>query len=375
MRIAVVLTGALRTIKSAERFHVRHVLRACPEATADVFACVQNDTKMPHEDWTAWLQEVFSVSGACHVEWYTRVMESTWFQIRNRLLERMDISPSWKHYLAASGSMLEYYQLYLAYLRMCTVEQKQGWTYDFVIRVRTDSVFAKPVDFHWLKWTPEECAARWTRVSDAIRKPEDHRDVLPAFMATLLSDDVIPNLPNIERGGEFSATVTKDTVAHYLQHGQYILTFRRNNLYIVRRSLFSLIPSALAFAYGTLGRYTTEPDYWFNAECQFKAVCRAANLDVFDYHTNLEDASLACSSLWQASLFFDERGEFKTPMMLFCLLRNHIPVGKCDPPAAPALYVAVKETPTVEACTTTFESSAPAACDLSPTTLLQATDS
>jgi hypothetical protein len=79
--------------------------------------------------------------------------------------------------------------------------------------------------------------------------------------------------------------------------------------------------------------------------------------------------------LWQASLFFDERGEFKTPMMLFCLLRNHIPVGKCDPPAAPALYVAVKETPTVEACTTTFESSAPAACDLSPTTLLQATDS
>lgn len=68
----------------------------------------------------------------------------------------MNIADHWRVYIKNSGSMIEYYQLYLAYLKMCNYEGTNNFKYEYIIRSRTDTIFTKPVDFHWLNWSDSD---------------------------------------------------------------------------------------------------------------------------------------------------------------------------------------------------------------------------
>lgn len=337
MRVAVIVTGALRTIKSTARFLLDNVARP---NDAHVFACVQNDTSAPDEEWTTWLKSTLGPH-LQSVHWYAEHTHTEWPALQARLVASLPVPDGWKRYLTNSGSMLEYYQLYLAYLTLCDAEKASGAPYDFVVRVRTDSIFATPVDFRWLRWSDEECRARWDRVAALLTDggdggngdgndtpPPATNAVLEAFMATLLSDASARNVRNLVQG--FSVTenvavpISRDTVHSYLHTGRYILTFRRNNLYVVRRSLFSLIPTALALAYGTFHTPVrpSEAPYWFNAENQFQGACRAAGLDIFDYDTDLENSSVALAHDWRQDMFFTDTGNIRHPSMVYCVVRR-----------------------------------------------------
>jgi hypothetical protein len=49
-----------------------------------------------------------------------------------------------------------------------------------------------------------------------------------------------------------------DVLYEYIHHGRYILTFRRNLLYIVKRDFFDIIPS-LGYSYGLVRHLKYEP--------------------------------------------------------------------------------------------------------------------
>lgn len=327
MRRAVLLTGALRTIRKTMRFFKRNVLCALEKHEVAVFACVQNDTQESDAVWTEWLK---SEMGPCllDVSWFSLEKFPGWVAQREMLLEHMVIDEGWKGYLRNSGSMIEYYQLQLAYLKMCRTEAVGGFRYDYVIRARTDSIFVTPVDFHWLDWSEEEIASRVEKIKEEMRASGmsvEDKNVFRYFMCTIWSDVVIPNLAHImvEHVPSPLGGVTPSTpgaIRSYLHEGRYIHTLRKNNLYVVRRDLFHFLPT-LGTMYGML-RSPGADAWWFNAEGQFRDACYYSCVDVFEYSSEFEEKSLVYPHQWNEADFFDTEGEVIHPRILFCVVRK-----------------------------------------------------
>lgn len=316
MRVAVILTGALRTIKKTVYYLKANVLRD----DVHIFACLQNDTNESEDEWNFWLREHLGD----HIKstiWYTNEKYPEWAIQRDRLLENMQLDFGWKNYLQTSGSMLEYFQLHLAYLEMYRYETLSE-KYSYIIRTRTDTIYNKPVDFHWLNWSDEEIEERMNKIRDNLES-KTNKNVFTYFMNTIISDDLIPNIKNIiaeycPYEKESNDSFTASTLGDYIRNGRYILTIRKNNLYVVKRDLFYLIPS-----FGMMYGYFKSPnsdDYWFNAECQFRSACYHSCLSIFDYNTLLEDNSLQYAHLWNEDDFFVD-GVCK-PNMLYCVVRK-----------------------------------------------------
>jgi hypothetical protein len=240
----------------------------------------------------------------------------------------MPLEESWKSYLRNSGSMIEYAQLHLAYLEVLEKEYRSGWRYDYVVRARTDSIYTKPVDFHWLAWTEDQIATRMETIKEELRlskKDTSSQSIVTYFMATLLSDDVLPNVERINASYQPNPTEralpdSPSSLREYLHKGRYMLTLRKNNLYIAPRECFYMIPS-LAHSYG-LYRSPYSDNYWFNAEGQFRDACYYSCVSVFDYTTDFEEKSLEYANAWNEATFFDLDFNVINPHMLYCVVRK-----------------------------------------------------
>ena len=319
MKIAVVYTGALRTIRKTIGYLKQNVLLS---GDVHIFACLQNDSTTSSAEMETWIRQELSPH-LRSFEWFDLDNYSEWIMLREKNLDVSHVSNRWKDYLRSSGSMIEYLQLYLAYKQLFSNEQTNGFDYDYIIRIRPDNMFAKPIDFHWLSWNEQNIQQRLDFLHQQMELagiPINHESTLRYFMNTMLDDHLVLNLKNMM--GEFipNSRVTIPTNAkellHYLHHGAYILTFRANNLYIVRRDLFHLIPSLFGM-YGLLRGSSDE--YWFNAENQFQYACRFSGLAIHDYNTLFEDRSLY---EYDESRYFDAKYRVINPMMVYCLVRR-----------------------------------------------------
>jgi hypothetical protein len=326
MKTAVLLTGALRTISKVLRYMKQNLLL---HPDVHVFACLQNTTNTPNDHWNHVLRMELGVH-CISIIWQDQETITEWVPHRERLLKHMAISEEWKNYLRNSGSMIEYVQLHHAYLAMCGYEQLLGFQYDYVIRTRTDTVIAKPIDFHWLTWSDAEVEERFYAIKNKLEHEgmnTDKKSVFSYFMSTLLSDDVVPNLKNLLIGYLPSYTANKQDVPtdphqlnKYLRSGKYILTIRKNLIYVVRRSLFHMIPS-LANLYGTF-RSPHSDHCWFNAECQFQGACYHAGLTSHEYSSGFEELPIAQREAWNQDDYFDEHFNCRHSHMLYCVVRT-----------------------------------------------------
>jgi hypothetical protein len=242
----------------------------------------------------------------------------------------MAISQEWKNYLRNSGSMIEYVQLQYAYLAMCNYEQLLGFQYDQVIRSRTDTVITKPMDFHWLQWSDADVEQRMNVIQRKLAEEgmdSGPKNVFSYFMSTVLSDDLIPNLKQLLIGYLPSHNASKGEVPStphqlnkYLRTGKYILTVRKNLVYVVRRSLFHMIPS-LASLYGTF-RSPHSDHCWFNAECQFQGACYHSGLTSHEYSSAFEELPIEQREAWKESDYFDADFNCRHAYMLYCVVRT-----------------------------------------------------
>ena len=337
MKVAIILTGALRTIKKTIPYFKKHLLLQ----PTDIYICVQNDTHESEETWNAWFKEELGKEELGKEElgkeelckkdidiksitWFSLYTYKDWVGHRELLLQNMRIDQTWKDYLRRSGSMIEYFQLQLAYMKMTDYEHYNRFEYDYLIRARTDSIYTKPIDFHWLHWTPSDVAERIETVKEELRLSKISEELLfPYFMSTIVSDDVIPNIQYIHAGyypyQGFVDPLDLLSLHTYIKEGRYILTFRKNNLYIVRRNLFHLIPS-LGTMYGQFKSLYSD-QWWFNAEGQFTSVCYHAMLNTHDYNTDFEDRSVEAVG-WNEADFFDCDFNCVNPRMLYCMVRK-----------------------------------------------------
>jgi len=318
MRVAVIYTGALRTIQKTVYYLQRNILL---HQDVHVFACLQNDTTDTNTVIEQWIRSVMPIQS---LEWFDINNYSEFVILREKNLAATDIPNRWKDYLRNSGSILEYLQLQLAYKQIYIKEQKESFQYDYIIRMRPDNIFAKPIDFHWLQWNEQDIELRLQKIYQQMIHDNlsvNHQSILRYFMSTLLDDQLISNIRNIM--GEFVTNkrvfipISPKDILYYLHHGSYILTFRTNNLYIVRRELFHMIPSIYSM-YGLLKRPEND-DYWFNAENQFQDACIYSGLAIHDYNTLFEDK---CLYEYDETRYFDHNFQIINPMMTYCLVRS-----------------------------------------------------
>jgi hypothetical protein len=328
MKIAIILTGALRTIKRTIRYTKEMLIQ--PNKECELFLCVQNDTKDPNDEWLQWFKDQLGAK-LISLIWFSKDAYPDWIVHREILLNHMAIDGPWKNYLRNSGSIIEYYQLQLAYMEMNLKEQLTGCNYDYIIRTRTDSIYTKPVDFHWLSWTHSDIEQRILAIKDEVIASglnNSPQAILKYFMCTILSDDIIPNIPYIIAQCDFSEQDAYNTatelnaveLTEYIKKGRYILTLRQNNLYIVNRHFFNFIPS-LGTMYGMF-RSKVEDDYWFNAENQFRSACHHSGLTIFNYSSEFEERSLSYDTAWIEADFFDLEFNCINPRMLYCIVRK-----------------------------------------------------
>ena len=318
MKVAVLFTGALRTIKKTMRYFKQNVLL---NQDVDVFACLQNDTSISNSEWESWIREEMG-DHLKLIIWFSPDDHQDWISLRDKLISHLNLIEHWKNYIKNSGSIIEYYQLYLSYLKMCSYEDTHQ-RYKYIIRVRTDTIFAQPVDFHWINWSDSEVEERIQKINNELTLSNIEvtpKNTLTYFMTTLISDKLIPNMQNIttryipNQYGVIPSSVTE--LNQYVKTGAYILVIRANNLYVVSREFFNLIPT-LSFMYGFL-KSPYNDEYWYNAENQFQSACYFSGLAVFDYNTLFEDKSLY---EYDEKRYFDLDFNILNPYMLYCLVR------------------------------------------------------
>ena len=131
-KVAILYTGESRTIETTIQYFKNNVLL---NNNYHVFALVQSDNIDYHH------QIIMNAIGSHikNLQWFDK-NDQTWLQIREDLLQKINIPENWKNYLNNSGSMIEYYQMYLAYQALEKYETENNIKYDFVLRMRTDVI-------------------------------------------------------------------------------------------------------------------------------------------------------------------------------------------------------------------------------------------
>lgn len=319
MKVAILYTGALRTIKKTIRYLKQNVLL---NPDIYVFACIQNDTNISNSEWEEWIRKEIG-SHLKSIIWFSPNEHHEWISHRDYMLSHLNLIDYWKNFLKTGGSIIEYYQLYLAYLKMCKYEDT-NYRFKYIVRIRTDTISTKPIDFHWLHWTDEQVKNRIETINSQLtisNIPITHNNTLQYFMATIISDDLIPNIKNINASllpsKSFTMPETVSDINRFIKTGDYILTIRQNNVYVCHRESFNFIPS-LAYMYGFIKSPLMCPDYWFNAENQFQGACYFSGLTIFNYETTFENKSV---SYYNKNDYFDSDYNIINPTMLWCIVR------------------------------------------------------
>jgi hypothetical protein len=296
MNIAILYTGEERTLEDTLPYFKKNILL---NDNVHVYCIIQ--TK--NYDKVKKLIDFYIGTNLKSLEWFDN-NDLVWRCIQSKLLENINIGYDSKNYLRSSGSMVEYYQLWLAYVAMTNKENTENFKYDYIIRNRTDIIVNKPIDFKWLELSNEDIIKRLEIINNTILDKKSQDSVLNIFMNTLIdfkrvntggcnniiinkNSTDIDNITNIDSSCNIDSI---DDLKNYIKSGKYIITIRANLFYIAKRELFTFIP-AIGTNYGTYKSLELN-DYWWNSESQFRQNCMEQLITIFDSTSNLEELSL-----------------------------------------------------------------------------------
>jgi hypothetical protein len=302
MNIAILYTGETRTIEKTLGIFKKHVLEGTHgDATIHVFAVLQGDAGLEPR-----IRETMG-DRLKSMEWFDRA-DPTWKSIQRRLLNTMPVDDRWKSYLENSGSMIEYYQLYLAYSNMCGVELSTNTTYDFVMRIRPDIIINKPIDFS-IFVQKQTYYTNVENLMDSIRAHTGKHIDSPVtkheiylLMNSLVDFGRYNHITHMHSNApmetyynenadmdDLCTNFSHDALAKYIRSGQYVISLRKNVVYLANRVHFERI-AGLGMMYGMHRMPGSER--WFDAESQFETACIRGGFAVFNSTTTLEDKSL-----------------------------------------------------------------------------------
>ena len=323
-KVAILYTGEVRTIESAIPYFKENVLI---NENRHVFAVLQTDN-IPYFD------AIVKTTIERHlksIEWFDKTNE-TWSNVKEAILHRIEINDLWKDYLRTSGSIIEYYQMYLAYQKMVEYENENGIKYDYVMRIRGDVVLTHPIHFEWDLYSIDDIHVALHKIKDYYEyNTIISKDVVCRYMNSFYHPSRILQEPGSSKIHFDDYPLSDDFTAlfgltgeiqfmnefyKYFINGKYMITLRKNQIYFIKRRYFDDIAS-LGVTYGK--RAMMSKARWFDAETQFQSICVENDIDIFDSTTEMEGKSLY--SYNHANYFDDEGNLIKTPDCLFFIKR------------------------------------------------------
>lgn len=339
MKTAVIYTGQIRTFEKTLRFLKKNLLL---HSNVHIFAVLESEDISKH-------QILIKQGLGDHLKsliWLNK-HDRIWSMIREGLLHILNVEDWVKQYLRNGGSMIEYYQMYLSYGEMCKYEKSHNIKYEYIVRCRTDTIFNKPIDFSWINLSIDQIKERYELIA---KKYENKIQQLVYFMSTIINKDLINNLNdqvdiyedrevpiesyylnhNDESLTQYLECLNNENsnfedrtfknLKNYIKHGKYILTVRKNLLYIVKREFFT----PLTNLYCTYGRHNVSGgSCWWNAESQFRSICVENGLSIFNYDTMYEGRSIES---YKTEYYFKDdngkEGELINDNILYLLVRH-----------------------------------------------------
>jgi hypothetical protein len=324
MPIAILYTGLERTLEDTLPYFKKNVLL---NNNVHVYCVIQttNYEKVSN------LLKTYMDDNMKGLEWFDN-NDMIFRCIQTKLLDNMNINDGTKEYLRSSGSMIEYYQLWLAYIMMCRKENYENFKYDYVIRQRTDIVVNKPVDFKWLDLGIDEIVIRLDMIYQKKIDTKSNDSVLNVFMNTLIdfgrlntsvSNNIIINkksrdIRKLLNDENFNNVKNINELKEYIKNGKYLISIRANLFYIIKRDYFTFIP-AIGTNYGTYKSFD-DNNYWWNAESQFRLNCLEQLITIFDSTSNLEEKSLYN---YDKNNYFDSNNEVMVNNDFYCFIKRN----------------------------------------------------
>jgi hypothetical protein len=280
---AVIYTGQVRTVKSVIDIFKKNVLHE----NVHVFAVLQSDTVSSDEE----LIKNKLGDSLKNLTWFDK-NDAEWNKLKYLLVNNMLIPIKWKDYLSiGSGSMIEYYQMYLSYLEMEKYEKENNITYDYIYRIRCDCVITRPLTLN---------TSINLNILFELIKNIHHVDIVSTQAVSILMNSLFDiNRLLVKEGIVRNEIVNYDIdsfkenfiskMENYLLEGNYLIALRENVCYFTTRKAFKKIYN-LGITYGMSQSYND--GYWFNAECQLKSKCIDNKIDYYNSVSDIECQSL-----------------------------------------------------------------------------------
>jgi predicted small secreted protein len=319
-KIAIIYTGEVRTCETTLPLFKKNVLL---NSDFHVFSVVQSMNNIEY------FKNIITENIGENLKSLTFFdkNDTTWNNLRDELLSNMNIDGSWIYYLKNSGSIIEYYQMYLAYKNMEEYENKHGFSYDYVLRFRTDTVLKDEINFNYEEYSKDYIRNLMYEIKTSMNYDKIiSNDTITHFMNVFYYKNRV-NYKNIRihsktNSNDFNYLLTIQNeeefirgVENYLKEGNYLITLRNNIIYFMKRKHMTNI-HILGITYGN---YKSENnDYWFNAESQLEQICIQNDIDFFSSTTELEDKSLYN---YNHTDYFDENNNLLDNEYLFFIKR------------------------------------------------------
>ena len=290
-KIAIIYTGEVRTIEKTIQYFKENVII---NDNCHVFAVLQTSNIEYFDN----LVKNNIGENLKSINWF--INDEEWFNLRENLLSQMtSVEDQWKNYLRTSGSMVEYYQMYLAYKNIEEYENVNNFKYDYIMRIRCDVVLTHQINFDFDSFTIDDVKSLLYEIKE-INGYESiiSYDVINIFMNSFYHKNRIlcknVTFSNNQFSTQFKNLLIKNdepnenldenfikSVYDYLLTGNYAITFRKNIIYFMKRKLFTNI-SNLGITYGSEHKMENN-DYWFNAE----STTKLENDSLYGYNENV----------------------------------------------------------------------------------------
>jgi hypothetical protein len=317
-KVAIIYTGEARTIETTITYFKKNVIL---NENYHVFSVIQTNNIEEHNNL---LINIIGKNLKKKI-WFDK-NDSTWITLRETQLEKMNLCDNWKNYLRFSGSMIEYYQMYLAYKLIETYENENNIKYDYVIRIRTDIIIKDVIDFDII-YEKNYIKKMLYKIKDFINSETIISEkVLYIFMNAFYNEKrIVYNMTQMNNFTTVNFNKLLETnnenqfvemVYEYLTGGNNIITLRKNLVYFAKRNVLNSI-NILGITYGE-HIVNKDNSYWFNAESQLENICMINNIHYFSSTTDLEDLSLYS---YDHNNYFDENNELKEENFSFFIKR------------------------------------------------------
>lgn len=302
VKVAIFYTGEMRTINKCLEYFKKNVLI---NENVHIFATLQTNPYLEKYNQSQ-LEKYLNVH-LKSLKWFRNNEDEEYTSIRDKLIDEAYFlyekkiyyfPENLKKYLKSSGTIIETYQYYLSYLEMKKYENIHNFNYDYIIRIRSDIIITKKIDFSFLDLSNEDILKRLVDIRYLIFE-NDMMSIkcLKYFMISLIDENrVKANLNDTTcflNNNELQKINNIEELQNYIKYGKYILTIRKNLFFIIKRNLFEPIHD-LALKYCKMNDNINGvfDEYFWNGETQFQRILLYNNITQFNSCALLEDESL-----------------------------------------------------------------------------------